>query len=180
MNNVYKDHKVNMPEALMSDHPADEEIFKTRLVPHRSLSPQGVRMLVGIFALCMGLSSLPFIIIGAWPVMGFMGLDVLLLYWAFVVNMRDGRAYEDVSLSTLELKIAKVDARGQRQEWSFTPAWVRLEKHRDHDDAIEHLRLVSHGRHVEIASCLGREARADFAQSLSDALRQARRGVIYS
>jgi len=164
----------------MSDHPADKEIFKTRLVPHRSLRPDGVRLLILIFALCFCISSLPFMILGAWPVAGFMGLDIALLYWAFKMNMRDARAYEDVFVSAVELKIAKVDAKGNKQEFSFTPHWVRLEKQIHDDDGLEQLTLVSHGRRVEIASFLGRAARADFADALTRALHQAHNGIIYS
>ena len=29
-----------------------------------------------------------FLLMGAWPVFGFFGLDVLLLYWAFRLNYR--------------------------------------------------------------------------------------------
>jgi uncharacterized membrane protein len=164
----------------MSDHPADREIFKTRLTPHRSLNPRGVRLLLGLFALCSLIASLPFFILGAWPVIGFMGLDVALLYWAFRINMRDARAYEDVFVSAVELKIAKVDAQGQRQEWRFTPHWVRLEERRHEEDGIEQLTLVSKGKRVDIAAFLGRAARQDVATSLSHALAQARRGIIYS
>ena len=51
-------------------------LLDVRLVPHRSLGPSQFRLLMGVFALVATVSSLPFVIAGAWPVGGFMGLDI--------------------------------------------------------------------------------------------------------
>ena len=73
--------------------PYDELIFQQRIVPHRSLDGRSFRILLMAFCACCFVSSLPFLILGAWPVVGFMGLDVLLFYWAFRVNFRDARGF---------------------------------------------------------------------------------------
>lgn len=161
----------------MQEHPADRELFHARLRPHRSLSAEGFRLLMMAFAVVGLLVSLPFVIIGAWPVFGFMGLDVALLYWAFRASYRAARAYEDVRLTPIELSLAKVSARGVRDEWRFAPAFVRLEREEHPELGVQRLSLVSRGRSVDVASFLGPEEKAHFAGAFSQALAEARSGM---
>ncbi len=160
--------------------PCDELIFRTRIKPHRSLDGRGFRLLLLIFAGCCTVSSIPFIVLGAWPVAGFLGLDIVLLYGAFRLNYRAARAYEDVSVTPVELNVARVSAAGRRREWRFSPGFVRLERQEMEDFGVTRLDLVSRGRKVEVAAALGPQARADFARDLSLALAQARRGPRFS
>jgi uncharacterized membrane protein len=125
-------------------------------------------------------TSLPFIILGAWPVAGFMGLDVALLYMAFKANFRAARAYEDVQVTPFELLVAKVSAQGQRAEWRFNPAFVRLEREEHEEFGTLRLALVSRGRSIEVAAFLGPGEKADFASALNRALAEARRGPRFS
>ena len=163
-----------------ASHPAEERLFDVRIVPHRSLSARNFKILMGGFCLVATLSSLPFVVLGAWPVAGFMGLDVLLIYWAFRANFRAAQAYEDVQVTPLELLLAKVNAAGARQEWRFHPAWVRLDRVEHFEFGLQHLSLRSRGHAVEVAAFLGPDAKADFAASLTHALHQARRGPRFS
>ena len=160
----------------MSDNPAETLIFETRLRPHRSLSPRGFGWLMLAFGGGMLASSLPFLILGAWPIAGFMGLDVLLIYVAFRLNYRAARAYEDVCVTPIELRVEKVSARGARRQWRFNPSWVRLEREEMEEYGTQKLALISRGRRLEIASFLGPDAKSDFADGLSRALSEARRG----
>ena len=85
-------------EAGLDFHSAvDRPIFSARLTPHRSLSRDNMRLLIGLFAGACILTSLPFLFLGAWPVAGFMGLDIALLYWAFRANFRDARASQVIA-----------------------------------------------------------------------------------
>jgi len=124
--------------------------------------------------------SLPFVLFGAWPVAGFMGLDVALLYLAFRVNFRAARAYEDVRVTPLELLFAKVTAAGARAEWRFHPAWVRLVREDHAEFGLLHLSLQSRGKSIEVAKFLGPAEKAGFAAKLSQALSEARRGPRFS
>ncbi len=65
-------------------------LFAARLTPHRSLSPRGVRLVAGFAAALLLLPGLVFYLLGAWPVVGFMGLDVIGLYVALTWSLRDG------------------------------------------------------------------------------------------
>jgi uncharacterized membrane protein len=154
----------------------DAQIFSAILTPHRSLSPTGFL----IFMLLLGgisfVSGMVFLLAGAWPIFGFFGLDVLLVYWAFRINYRAARAYEEVTVTASELKLRKVSYHGRVSEWTLNPLWVRLDRDEHAEFGIERLYLVSRGRRLPIASFLGADEKASFAQALSAALGEARRG----
>ena len=167
-----------LPDAF--DHPADRPLFAMRLHPHRSLTQRQARMVIGSIGLCGLLTSLPFFLIGAWPVVGFMGIDVLAVYLAFKASARAARAYEDVAVTTLELTVAKVSAAGSRAEWRFNPNWVRLRR-KDHEDfGLLRVDLVSGGRALEVAGFLGPHQKAAFADRLGRARAAATRGLQWS
>jgi uncharacterized membrane protein len=158
----------------------ETEIFSRRLSPHRSLSHRQFRLLLGLFATVCGLTTIPFFLLGAWPVVGFMGLDVAIFYLAFRANFRAARAYEQVSLTPLELQFAQVSSRGRRSEWRFSPHWVRLEREEHEEFGTQRLAFVSRGERIEVGRFLGPDAKADFADEFTRALSLARRGPRFS
>ena len=160
--------------------PADSVLFATRIHPHRSLTLRQARIVVLLVAATSVVATLPFVLMGAWPVAGFMGLDVLVLALAFRASFRSAKAYEDVSVTPLDLMLAKVDPRGTRAEWHFNPSWVRLISRRHDTFGMVRLDLVSRGNQIEIAGFLGPDEKASFAERLSGALAEARRGYRYS
>jgi uncharacterized membrane protein len=117
-----------------------------------------------------------FLIVGAWPVFGFFGLDVLLVYWAFRVNYRTARQYEVVTVTPTELTVRKVNHHGLVRQWRLNPLWVRVHRDQHEEFGIERLFLISHGRKLPIASFLGASEKESFALALSGALAEARRG----
>jgi uncharacterized membrane protein len=155
--------------------PLEDPIFTALITPHRSLSRRGLTLVMG-FVGAVGLAvSVPFYLLGAWPVVGFMGLDVVLIYLAFRYNNQTARAYEEIVLTRIQLLFRKVSWRGKAEEFRFNPLWTRLER-QDHPElGIEGLALVQGRARVEIASCLGREERADFADHFARALAESRR-----
>ena len=66
-------------------------------------------------------AGIAFTFAGAWPVLGFFGLDVAIIYLAFRVNYRDGRLFERVELDRENLTITRVDPWGRARSWSFNP-----------------------------------------------------------
>src|ERR1700760_2075190 len=104
------------------------EIFSALLTPHRSLNRTGFLVLMTFFGAISFAAGIAFLLMGAWPVFGFFGLDVLLIYWAFRINYRAARAYEEVMVTHSELLVRKVSHRGKTAEWSFNPLWVRLDR----------------------------------------------------
>jgi uncharacterized membrane protein len=157
--------------------PAEEPaLFSALITPHRSLGSVGFLVLMAAIGGVSFAAGIVFLILGAWPVVGFFGLDVLLIYWAFRINYRAARAYEEVTVTTSELTVRKISHRGSVREWTLNPLWVRLERVAHEEFGIERLFLVSHGRRLSIAACLGPDEKASFAGALSTALSEAKRG----
>ena len=147
--------------------------FSAVLMPHRSLGPKGFMALMGAVCLVSFGTGLFFYLLGAWPVMGFMGLDVALVYVAFTLNFRALRLYETVDLTKDALTVTRVAPSGKSQSWSFNPYWVRLSLEPRRGRASE-LAIASHGKRVVIASFLTDEEREDFAAALFSALSSAK------
>jgi uncharacterized membrane protein len=162
---------------MAADNAPDEPtLFSAVLTPHRSLGRTGflaVMLLIGGISFAAGLV---FFIAGAWPVVGFLGFDVLLIYAAFKVSYRTAAAYEQVTMTPSALTVRKVSHRGEVAEWTLNPVWVRLQRETHDEFGLERLFLVSHGRRLPIATFLGPKEKAGFATALSAALGEARRG----
>jgi uncharacterized membrane protein len=114
-------------------------------------------------------TGLLFYLIGAWPVVGFMGLDVALIYIAFKLNYRAARLYETVDLTPNTLTVTRVQPSGKAESWSFNPYWVRLSLE-DRIGRSSELSIASHGKRLVFATFLTDPEREDFAQALSAAI----------
>jgi uncharacterized membrane protein len=154
----------------------EPKIFAATITPHRSLGSTGFLILM----LCIGglsfASGMVFLLHGAWPVFGFLGVDVLLIYVAFRANYRAARAYEEVTVTASALTLRKVSHHGVVREWTLNPLWVQLDRIVHEEFGIERLFLVSRGRRLQIAGFLSPDEKASFARALSAALGEAKRG----
>jgi len=161
---------------LHNDPPTEPTLFSAIITPHRSLSGVGfvvVMALVGGFSF---LGGLIFFAIGAWPVVGFLGLDVLLVYWAFRINYRSAAAFEEVTVTPSELRVRRVSHRGEVAEWTLNPLWTRLDRDTHEEYGLLHLFLVSRGKTLPVAGFLSPPERESFAAALTAALGEAKRG----
>jgi uncharacterized membrane protein len=147
------------------------------ITPHRSLGHVGFLVLMILFGGVSFVTGIMFLVSGAWPVFGFFGLDVLLLYWAFRLNYRHAMAYEEVTVTPAALTVRKVSHRGKACEWVLNPLWVRLDKISHEEFGIERLFLTSRGRSLAVGNFLGPDEKASFARALGDAIGEAKRGI---
>jgi uncharacterized membrane protein len=106
----------------------------------------------------------------------FLALTWLGLFLAFQINARDALAYEDLALTALQLKYARVKPSGGRREWRFNPVWVRLSIERHSEFGVERLDLYSREKRLQVGAFLGRSEKTRLAADLSAALAQARQG----
>jgi uncharacterized membrane protein len=151
--------------------PAPPPLFDAILTPHRSLSPFGFAILMGVVAAVnIGLGA-SFMLRGAWPIFVFCGLDLLLFYVMFRLNYRSARMYERVRLLPGELVVERHDARGRMQSWSFQPYWLKvaMDEPPQHDSRLV---LRSHGRALSIGDFLTPTERLDLAKALRRALQR--------
>jgi uncharacterized membrane protein len=155
-------------------------LFSALLTPHRSLNHTGFVVLMSFVSVVSFAAGIVFCWMGAWPVLGFFGLNVLVIYWAFRINFRRASASEEITVTPSELRIRRISHRGHVVEWVLNPLWVQLDQTSDEEFGIERLYLVSRGRRVSIASFLGPDEKASFAKALLAALHAARRGPTYN
>jgi uncharacterized membrane protein len=155
---------------------AEPTLFSATLTPHRSLTRRGLMAVMLAIAGLSFLAGIVFFAMGAWPVVGFLGLDVALVWWAFRANEHAGRAYEKISVSPSELTVRKVSASGAVAEWTANPVWVRLDRDMHDEFGLQGLSLVSRGKRLPIAAFLGPDEKLSFAQALAAALGEAKRG----
>lgn len=156
------------------DHAPADPIFDAILYPHRSLSPHGVRILLFALAGALSLVGLFFAVAGAWPVLPFFGCEILLFWWAFRANARDGRRFERLQLTEDAMTVARVRPSGDRSEHRFAPPhWLAVELS-PRPGGDNELRLASHGQTVKVGGFLTPEERGDLADALRAALRKLR------
>lgn len=147
----------------------DTVLFQAMIVPHRSLSPRGVRAVIGLILGCTALILLRVWFIRAWPVMGFgvveIGLAVTLLWW----NARRSRASELVLLTEEALSVARTDAAGRQTKLRLPVGWLNVLL-AETPGQVPRLLLTAHGIHEEIACALGEAEKRDLAVALRDAM----------
>jgi uncharacterized membrane protein len=154
----------------------ERPVFSAVIRPHRSLSPQGFRIMMALVCLTSIIASLPFVIMGFWPVAGFFGLDLLGLFIAFRLSYRQAQAFEFLELTPIRLLLRKVSEHGEAREWQFNPLWTRLDREEDDEFGLQKLALTSRNEHVVIARDLSPEERETFAEAFSRALSDVKRG----
>ena len=156
--------KLADPRSPGVEHPAaddrDRPFFRAILTPHRSLGRNGI----------------VFLALGAWPVFGFLGLDVLLVYLAFRWNYLGARAFEEVQVSATEIAVRKVSHRGKVQEHRFNPFWAKLAIVRVEDENVARITLFARGTAVDIGGFLNPDDRTSFAGALQAAMAAAKAG----
>lgn len=155
---------------------ADEPFFRALLTPHRSLGRTGFLLLMGALVAGWAFTGVVFLSQGAWPVFGFFGLDVLLVYVAFRLNYRAARAHEIVAVSRTDVDIRQVAPSGKTREHHFNPFWARFNVSRHDEIGITSMVVEGQGRQVPIGSFLNPDDRDSFAKAFGQALATAKAG----
>jgi uncharacterized membrane protein len=137
--------------------------FSTRLRPHRSLSANGFKWLIRVLLLANLLVALPMYFLGAWPVAGFCGLDVALIWYLFHRNYVDAKRSETLTLTDRELVVERVSPDSEREEHRLDAYWLRVE-------LGDRLVLTSRGNRVVVGRFLGAPERQRVAGELQAAL----------
>jgi uncharacterized membrane protein len=143
--------------------------FCIELSPNRSGTLRSVYIIVGLL-LCVFIPiGLVFSLLGAWPIFGFMGVELGLLYLAFRCNQKDSRAYERLSLNNNSLVVERHDPWRGYESWSFQPQWsqVKLDQSNEYET---NLTLNSKGKHLAFGIYLTSNEKSDVADLLLTAL----------
>lgn len=135
---------------------------------------RGLRWVIALAAVMASIPGLTFYAMGAWPIVGLLGLDVLVLWWALSASLKSGDAYEEITLWPDALDIRRVSAKGRETSVSFNPFYVRLAVVRDSDNRVTALRLVTRGGETEIGRFLTPSDKDQFARAFANALHRAK------
>jgi uncharacterized membrane protein len=162
-------HRYPRRMALPASDPAECPALDLVYHPHRSLSPGGFLAVMAAIAIAGCATGVAFLLAGAWPVMGFMGLDIALVWYAFRLNYRRARGWERVRLTEASLTVERAGPKGEVAQFQFQPYWLRVEMD-DPPKPGSRLTLRTHGRAVEIGTFLGPDERLALARTLREAL----------
>ncbi len=155
---------------------AEPGAFRAVLTPYRSLGPTGFLVLMLALSAVSFVTGLVFYLAGAWPVVGFLGLDVALVYVAFKLNYRSGRLYETVDLTPARLTWTRVHPSGRREHFECNPYWARVNLREWPDGRID-LRIIAQGKELVLGRFLTDDERRNLATALRGALVDARGGA---
>jgi uncharacterized membrane protein len=153
--------------------PLGRLFFERVLLPYRSLPPRGFHILMLTLSLISLAVGIGFVSIGAWPVIGFFGLDVALVYVAFRLSYRSARRSETIRLADDAFTVEQVSVRGVRRMWRFQPFWLRVILEQRADES-NRLLIASQGRSLAIGDFVAPAARAELAETIRDALKRWR------
>ncbi|MBX9926571.1 MAG: DUF2244 domain-containing protein, partial [Hyphomicrobiaceae bacterium] len=121
--------------------------YRFRLISYRSLSRTGFRALMAaVIAINVAVGGF-FLALGAWPILGFCGLDIALVYWAFKANYHAGLLTETIDLSPAAMTLTRDLPSGKRETYEFNPFWVRV-RLKEQADGRNALGLSSHGKEM--------------------------------
>ena len=151
-------------------------LFRAELVPHRSLSARGLNLLLLAVCILCGLNALTFVLLGAWPVAGFTGIELLLAAILFRVNARGAKSVEIISLSYDGLTVLRIAPDGAKRQATLQPAWLRLSLE-DRPGRAPVLFVRERQRQIELARDLGEAEKRSLAAALALALERLRNPV---
>jgi uncharacterized membrane protein len=138
--------------------------FSLTLKRNCSISPAGLAGVFAALALIVLAVGIAFASLGAWMVLPFAGLEVLLLGVAFVMYARRAADYERIELESGRLTVEVAEAQKTlRYQVDVRAARLCLEK--------EHVVLRGAGERLELGRHLDAQSRIRFAAELQKRLR---------
>ncbi len=154
-------------------HDPDACLFRTELRPHRSSTLKGVHVFMWVLAVFWVPLSVLFVVIGAWPVFPFMGVEMILLYALLRLNLRRGTEVETIAVTARELSVERVTHWGRHHRWTFQPQWLQVLVDETRGRGAR-LLLRSHGRSLAIGRFLTLEEKTGVANRLKQVLADLR------
>jgi uncharacterized membrane protein len=139
--------------------------FSVILKRNCSMSPAGLAKVFSALALLVLAIGTGFALAGAWLVLPFAGLEILLLGAAYLMYARHAADYERIELGGDRLTVEVADGE-QSHCYQLDARRVRVRIEGD-----ERLLLQEAKQELEIGRHLGAEARAEFAAELARRLR---------
>ena len=148
-----------------------DRTWSVTLTPHRSLKREGFVAIMVLLVLINFVGGVLFLVVGAWPVTGFMGLDVVLMWWAFRQNFADAQKAERISIQNDVVTVQRLSPHRAPETLEFNRRWLRVDlEYGAAREMIGRLLLTYRGTSTEVASFLGAEERRSLSKALTAAL----------
>lgn len=144
------------------------------LEPPRSLTARGLNRVMLILGAFSAVFSLGFLLVGAWPVVGFLGAEILVLWLVFQWSFRAQTARTYVRVTADEVDVRKVDGWGRERRASMASHFARVEFDRT-ATGPNALRLATSRTAYPLGEFLTPRERETFARRLMQAISDARR-----
>lgn len=139
------------------------------LYPQRSMKPEHFSKLLLVLIVICTLASIRFLIVGAWPVVLFLGLDIVGLWFAFFLSYRRGRIFETIQLTDTDLIVSKSDPNGRLTSVRFEPYWAQVQLQTRGAD--KNILTISHRENsIELGNFLVPKERREVANAVQAAL----------
>tara|TARA_B100001245_G_scaffold224351_1_gene198047 strand:+ start:1715 stop:2212 length:498 start_codon:yes stop_codon:yes gene_type:complete len=149
----------------------NNKLYEISLYPYRSLNKTGFFILMFSLGFVSFVAGIIFMIKGAWPVFGFFGLDVLLVYIFFKINFRSGKKKEILILTKNQLIIEFYNSKKISKTYYLDAHWlqIRLSKLKNE---MSKLKISSKNKSIIIGSFLRYQEKIDVVKSLKKALKK--------
>ncbi len=135
------------------------------LRPYRSAGKRAIRRVVVGTAIIWVIVGIVFAVFGAWPVLPFLGLEVIILFAAFALNNSSAQTEETINLTETTLTVRRVDHWGKQKLFRLPTNWLQVNLE---NPLTPHCRLElrSHGQSIYIGAFLGPGEKVDLAKAL--------------
>jgi uncharacterized membrane protein len=155
--------------------PGKPAIFDLEMRPNRSLPERQFRLMIAGVALIFALMGLRFLLLGAWPILPFMAVDLALLWWAIRASYRSGRESEHLRLDGDGLELVRIAAHGSTRRTRLEAHRARVELERLGENENRLWLQAGPERH-RLGSFLSPAERADIARVIEEGLARFRSG----
>ena len=147
----------------------DGRDFRLLIRPDCSLSLRGVKVLVLTFALVAALIGAYMLMLGAWPVLPFLGLEIAVVAAVFLILQRRARFYDLVEAKGDDVCLSQRGRHGEKSG-KLNRYWTQVRLAAGGHWYPSRLLVGSHGNYMEIGAALTEEDRIKTAKALQRAL----------
>lgn len=149
----------------------NKKLYSITLKPYRSLNKIGFITMMVILCGFSFITGIIFMKKGAWPVFGFFGLDILLVYIFFRLSFKSGKEFEVINLTKKKLIIKKYKEKKIIKTYILDANWVKIQI----QNPLEHsskLQISSKNESIIIGSFLRLDEKIEVLQNIENALRK--------
>jgi len=148
-------------------------LLEAHLTPSVAIKLSAVRWILSLFGCVCVFMGVTFALIGAQPVLGFMGIEIILLFAVYRFCVRNSRMAEQIILSGHSVLFRRIDRYGNISITNFEPLWLRIEIG-GAKGVFRHIVFASKGRSCNVGVFLTPEEKVVLLNTLQRALRKLR------